>query len=173
MLVRCGARSSCSTSRTSAGKPIPAYDDDMPLITTYRVKAYLTKSGHRLLDQRLEEQRLLYNCADTVSLTDVHPPQAHQLRCTLIASARGLARKACGAEVYHRGIKQRYGVEKSPARKAQGQRNHTGLSLRAYLRLEVHRLRTGISWYEAKTSIIRDALRNYLAHPWYQLPPTA
>lgn len=27
------------------------------------MKAYLTKSGHRLLDQRLEEQRVLYNCA--------------------------------------------------------------------------------------------------------------
>lgn len=35
----------------------------MALITTYRVKAHLTKTGHRLLDQRLEEQRQLYNCA--------------------------------------------------------------------------------------------------------------
>ena len=86
---------------------------------------------------------------------------------------QGLARQAWGIEVYHRGIKQCCGVEKSPARKAQAQRNHIGLSLQAYLRLEVHRLRTGISWYEAKTGIIRDALRNYLSHPWYQLPPTA
>ena len=41
----------------------------MPLITTYRVKAYLTKTGHRFLDQRLEEQRLLYNCALEERLT--------------------------------------------------------------------------------------------------------
>ena len=84
-----------------------------------------------------------------------------------------LARQAWGVEVYHRGIKQCCGVEKSPARKAEAQRSHIGLSLQAYLRLEVHRLQTGISWYEAKASIIRDALRAYLSHPWYQLPPTA
>ena len=85
----------------------------------------------------------------------------------------GLARQAWGVEVYHRGIQQCCGVEKSPARKADAQRNHIGLSLQAYLRLEVHRIRTGIRWYDAKTSIIRDALRSYLASPWYQLPPTA
>lgn len=33
------------------------------LTTTYRVKAYLTRAGHQLLDQRLEEQRVLYNAA--------------------------------------------------------------------------------------------------------------
>ena len=84
-----------------------------------------------------------------------------------------LARQAWGVEVYHRGIKQCCGVEKSPARKAQSQRNHIRLSLQAYLRLEVHRLQTGISWYEAKASIIRDALSSYLSHAWYQLPPIA
>ena len=54
-----------------------------------------------------------------------------------------LARQAWGIEVYHRGIKQRCGVEKSPARKAEAQRNHVGLCRQAFLRLEVHRLRTG------------------------------
>ena len=84
-----------------------------------------------------------------------------------------LSRQAWGIEVYHRGIKQCCGIEKSPARKAEAQRNHIGLCRQAFLRLEVHRLRTGTSWYEAKASVIRDALRNYLAHPWYQLAPTA
>ena len=46
-----------------------SYNCHMLLITTYRVKAYLTKAGHRLLDQRLEEQRLLYNCALEERLT--------------------------------------------------------------------------------------------------------
>ncbi|MHA1261968.1 MAG: IS701 family transposase, partial [Candidatus Freyarchaeota archaeon] len=34
-------------------------------------------------------------------------------------------------------------------------------------------LRTGLSWYEAKTSIIREAVRTYLANPAYTLNPTA
>ena len=39
------------------------------LTTTYRVKAYLSKCGHLLLDQRLEEQRQLYNAALEERLT--------------------------------------------------------------------------------------------------------
>ena len=31
----------------------------------------------------------------------------------------------------------------------------------------------GISWFEAKTNIIRDAVRAYLAEPIYTLNPTA
>jgi putative transposase len=72
-------------------------------------------------------------------------------------------------EVYHRGLKQFTGIEKSQHRKEIAQRNHIGLALRAYLRLEVHRLRTGISWFEAKANIIRDAIRSYLADPEYTL----
>jgi hypothetical protein len=30
-------------------------------------------------------------------------------------------------------------------------------------------LRTGISWFEAKANIIRDAIRSYLADPEYTL----
>ena len=58
-------------------------------------------------------------------------------------------------------------VERCIARKEIAQRNHTGLALRAFLRIERHRFLTGISWYEAKTSIIRDAVRAYLAKPIY------
>lgn len=72
-------------------------------------------------------------------------------------------------EVYHRGLKQGTGIEKSQHRKETPQRNHIGLAVRAYLRLEVHRLRTGISWLEAKAHIIRDAIRAYLADPDYTL----
>ncbi|MCY4654105.1 MAG: IS701 family transposase, partial [Dehalococcoidia bacterium] len=39
--------------------------------------------------------------------------------------------------------------------------------------LEVHRLRTGVSWYEAKTDIIRESIRQYLQQPLYLLYPTA
>lgn len=84
-----------------------------------------------------------------------------------------LAKQAWGIESYHRGLKQCCGVEKSAARKGEAQRHHILLSLQAFLRLEVHRLRTGVSWYEAKAAIIRDAVRQYLAHPSYLLTPTA
>jgi putative transposase len=39
--------------------------------------------------------------------------------------------------------------------------------------LEVHRFKTGVSWYEAKTTIIRDAIRQYMAQPLYLLNSTA
>ena len=76
-------------------------------------------------------------------------------------------------EVYHRGLKQFTGVERAQFRLEIAQRNHIGLAIRAYLRLEAYRLRTRISWFEAKTSIIREAIRTYLAHPSITLCPTA
>jgi len=76
-------------------------------------------------------------------------------------------------ENYHRGIKQFCGVERSSVRAARAQRNHIGLALRAFLRLEIHCYQKGISWFEAKTSIIREAVRAYLAMPLYTLNPTA
>jgi len=72
-------------------------------------------------------------------------------------------------EEYHRGLKQFCGVERAQHRSGRAQRNHIGLALRAFLRLEVHRLRTGTSWFEAKANIIRDAVRAYLAQPLYTL----
>jgi putative transposase len=72
-------------------------------------------------------------------------------------------------ENYHRGIKQCTEVERCQARSARAQRNHIGLALRAFLRLEFYGFTHGVSWVEAKTSIIRSAVRAYLAHPWIQL----
>lgn len=74
---------------------------------------------------------------------------------------------------YHRGIKQFVGVDRCFAHKAVAQRNHIGLALRAFLRIERYRFLTGIGWFEAKVSIIRDAMRAYLAKPIYTLNPTA
>jgi hypothetical protein len=39
--------------------------------------------------------------------------------------------------------------------------------------LEMHWFNTGISWYEAKTNIVREAVRSYLAAPWLTFSPTA
>ena len=76
-------------------------------------------------------------------------------------------------EEYHRGLKQCCGVEKAQVRSARAQRNHIGLAIRAFLRLEVHWFTTGISWYEAKLGIVRAAVRSYLAAPSLSLYPTA
>jgi len=84
-----------------------------------------------------------------------------------------LAELAWSIEEYHRGLKQFCGVEKAQVRGGDAQRNHIGLALRAFVRLEYHRFTTGVSWFEAKLSIIREAVRAFLAKPWYRLPLTA
>jgi hypothetical protein len=76
-------------------------------------------------------------------------------------------------ETYHRGIKQFCLIERAQVRSRRAWRNHLGLCLRAFLRLESHCYHRGISWYEAKTSIIRGAVRAYIAKPLYSLIPTA
>jgi hypothetical protein len=72
-------------------------------------------------------------------------------------------------EEYHRGIKQFCGVENCQARKSQSQRAHIMFALRAFLRLEAERLRTGISWFESKRKIIRPAIRSYIKYLNYSL----
>lgn len=76
-----------------------------------------------------------------------------------------LAELAWAVEEYHRGLKQCTGVERCQTRMTRAQRNHIGWAIRALVRLEWHRFTTGISWFEAKTRIIRDAVRAYLARP--------
>jgi putative transposase len=77
-------------------------------------------------------------------------------------------------ETYHRGIKQFCGLERSQARLARTQRNHIGLALRAFLRLEAFCFYQGLSWFDAKLAIVRNAVAAYLPNPWYSLPaPTA
>jgi putative transposase len=80
------------------------------------------------------------------------------------------AEQCVGIENYHRGLKQCCGVERAQVRATRAQRNHIGLAIRAFLRLEYHFYTTGVSWYEAKARIIRDALRAYIAKPLYVLP---
>jgi putative transposase len=78
-------------------------------------------------------------------------------------------------ENYHRDLKQSCGVEKCRARSERAQRNHIGLSLRAFLRLEWHFFTTGVSAFEAKLRLVREAVRAYLGRPFITLakPPTA
>ena len=80
-----------------------------------------------------------------------------------------LAERTWAIENYHRGLKQCCGVERCQARSSRAQRNHIGMAIRAFLRLERHFYNTGISWYEAKGRIIRGAVRAYIAKPLYSL----
>jgi putative transposase len=82
----------------------------------------------------------------------------------------GFAERAWAVEEYHRGLKQCTEVERCPARLARAQRNHIGLAIRAFVRLECHRFRSGVSWFEAKWDLVRDAVRSYLTNPTLRLP---
>ena len=84
-----------------------------------------------------------------------------------------LARRAWGVETYHRRLKQYCGAEQSQCQSAEAQHNHIQMSIRAFLRLELHRVETAISFYESKTAIIREAIRAYLADPTHVLPSSA
>jgi putative transposase len=76
-------------------------------------------------------------------------------------------------EEYHRGMKQFCGVEGCQARRAKAQRNHIGLAIRAFLRMECHCFALGLSWFQAKLDVIRHAVRTYLANPTMLLPKCA
>lgn len=84
-----------------------------------------------------------------------------------------LAEHAWTIEQYHRGIKQFCGIERCQARAAKAQCNHIGLALRGFLRLQRYSFKTGHSWFELKTRIVREAVCAYLAQPLYTLSPTA
>ena len=76
-------------------------------------------------------------------------------------------------EMYHRALKQQCLIERAQCRRFRPVSNHIGLCIRAFLRIESHCYREKLSWIEAKTSIIRDAVRAYLSNPRYSLLPTA
>jgi putative transposase len=83
---------------------------------------------------------------------------------------RQMAEWSYAIENYHRDLKQCCGVERSQARSARAQRNHIGMALRAFLRLEHHFYTTGVSCYEAKRRLVREAIRGYIKAPLYNLP---
>ena len=84
-----------------------------------------------------------------------------------------LSRQVFAIENYHRQLKQCCGVERAQVRSAEAQTCHIVLSLRAFVRLEAHRLQTGMSGYAAKANLIREAIRLYLQKPSIILETTA
>jgi hypothetical protein len=89
------------------------------------------------------------------------------------AERKGFAKAAWRIEMYHRALKQQCLIERAQCRRLRPVLNHIGLCIRAFVRLESHCYREKTSWIEAKTSIIRNAVRAYLANPRYLLLPTA
>jgi putative transposase len=83
------------------------------------------------------------------------------------------AELAFAIENYHRDLKQNCGVEKCRVRAGRAQRNHIGMAVRAFVRLEWHFFTTGLSGWETKLSLVREAVRSYLARPWLTLPVAA
>jgi hypothetical protein len=83
------------------------------------------------------------------------------------------ADRAWRIEEYHRSLKQFTGVARAQFRLEIAQRNHIGLALRAFVRLELQRWFTLVSHCQAKLDIIREAVRRYRAQPTFGLPSTA
>jgi hypothetical protein len=74
------------------------------------------------------------------------------------AQRQQIAGDALAIEEYHRGLKQCCAVERCPARTERSQRNHILMALRAFVRLEWQRVQTGLSWYESKKRLFREAI---------------
>lgn len=81
-----------------------------------------------------------------------------------------LAERAWAIEEYHRALKQCCNIERCQARSSRAQRDHIGMAIRAFARLSHHFYTTGVSWYEVKARIVREAIRAYRAKPMYRLP---
>ncbi len=80
-----------------------------------------------------------------------------------------LAERCWAVEEYHRALKQCCNIERCQARSARAQRNHIGMSIRAFARLSWHFYTTGVSWYEAKAAIVREAIRAYRSKPLHKI----
>jgi hypothetical protein len=79
-----------------------------------------------------------------------------------------LAEFSWSIEEYHRGLKQCCGAERSQVRPLS-----SATTLGYPFAPSCVWNYAGISWYEAKLSIVRQAIRSYLASPRYSLNPTA
>lgn len=110
--------------------------------------------------------RLVAQAGDTEYWATDEPQMTEEQRAAL-------ARQGWGIETYHRGLKQGRGIERAQVRITPAVRGHLLLAMRAFVRLEVQRWRTGLRRYEAKAAIVRDAIRAYLTHPRYVLRATA
>jgi hypothetical protein len=166
--------------------------ENLKLVRAYGWRWLTQLKSNRLVNPDGTGSRPLAACAITQRGTRVHLQGYGVIQVFRLASPNGdtehwatsdeqmdeltrlkYAEWAWGIEQYHRGLKQACGVERAQVRAGRAQRNHIGCAIRAFLRFEQHRLVTGVSWWAAKTGIIREAVRAYLAAPRYTLSSTA
>jgi hypothetical protein len=86
---------------------------------------------------------------------------------------QALAERCLAVEEYHRISVQCCNVERCQARSARARRNHVGMAIRAFARLSWNFYATGVSWYEAKSGVVREAVRADHYRPLYRRPPIA
>jgi putative transposase len=166
--------------------------DNLKAIRSYGWTWLTRLKGNRLVNRERQGQRPVSAVAISAEGTDVHWKGYGMVRVFRIVATNGdtthwatsdlsmtaltrlpLADASGKIEEYHRGLKQFCGVERAQVRRARAQRNHIGLALRAFLRLEHYCYTTGVSWFTAKVDIVREAVRAYLAQPRYTLPVPA
>jgi putative transposase len=148
--------------------------DNLKLIRSFRWRWVTQLKKNRRINPDGTGNRAVEQCEIAETGTDVHLEGYGFVRVFLIVTPDGdkeywatndramgelerlkYAEFAWGIAVDHRGLKQECGVEG------------------AMVRFEQHRLVTGVSWWEAKTAIVRHAVRSYLTHPRYILTSTA
>lgn len=83
------------------------------------------------------------------------------------SDVEGIYSRRWKIEEYHRGLKQQCGINKCQSRLNRSQRNHIWSSIHTFLCLELHRIKHNVSWQEAKLSIVREAIYQYLLKPRY------
>jgi hypothetical protein len=80
------------------------------------------------------------------------------------------AERGFAIENDHRELKPGCGVEECRARSEVAQRNPVAMAVRAGLWLEWHFFTTGTSGFMARSGIVDEAIRRYLADPLDELP---
>lgn len=80
-----------------------------------------------------------------------------------------LSERCWAVEDYHRILKQTCNIGRCQTRSSKSQKNHIGLAIRALARLTWVFFETGISQYELKRSIVRDAVRKYRRKPLFKI----
>jgi len=159
-------------------------DFDWPWLTRLKSNRRVSPSAHQTLavaDLTIPPEGAIvhlrgYGLVKVFRTVDPHG-DAEQMATSLLTMTEGqrkvAALNAWTIETYHRGLKQFTGIQSGQFRLEISQRNHIGLAIRAFLRLEYRRVYGGISWFETKAEVIRQAIRLYLAHPLATLPATA
>jgi putative transposase len=106
-------------------------------------KVWLKGFGFVLVAQIIfQNGDVRYLCTNDLSLTDYRA-----------LSAQG--KKRWAIEEFHRGIKQTTGIEKCYSTLACSQLTHIFACFMAFVKLEVNRLATGVSWYAQKAQAVR------------------